>query len=224
MSKIISIHQPETYPQLSFFNKILNSDLFVILDHVQYRKNYFQNRNIITTQNNNIRYLTIPVARNTTSIKNKKISDPAFLKNHYQVLKNEYKNLAYFSELDGFFENSSVSTSLRDFNMNFINWVLCNLEINTKMVFSSDYTWYSVKSDLIFEICSYFDAEIYLSGVGGKEYLNLEAFKENLISFQYNEILHKSLNNFGLNKHSSIVELIPKIGFKNISKLLRNSK
>ena len=39
---IVTIHQPEHMPWLGFFNKAINSDLFVILDSVQYEKNYFR--------------------------------------------------------------------------------------------------------------------------------------------------------------------------------------
>jgi hypothetical protein len=44
---IVAIHQPEHLPWLGFFNKIDQADLFVLLDVVQFRKNYFQNRNRI---------------------------------------------------------------------------------------------------------------------------------------------------------------------------------
>lgn len=44
---VVAIHQPEHLPWLGFFNKMANADEFVILDNVQYRKRYFQNRNKI---------------------------------------------------------------------------------------------------------------------------------------------------------------------------------
>ena len=41
----ITIHQPEHFPYMGFFQKMESADLFVILDDVQYTKNNFQNRN-----------------------------------------------------------------------------------------------------------------------------------------------------------------------------------
>ncbi len=43
--KTITIHQPEHLPYPGFISKILLSDIYVILDDVQFRKNYYQNRN-----------------------------------------------------------------------------------------------------------------------------------------------------------------------------------
>ena len=40
----VTIHQPEHFPYMGFFQKIESADLFVILDDVQYTKNNFQNR------------------------------------------------------------------------------------------------------------------------------------------------------------------------------------
>ena len=64
---ILSIHQPETYPQLSYFDKIIKSDTFIFLDHVQFRKNYFQNRNTIFYKNEK-KYLNIPIRKKKEAI------------------------------------------------------------------------------------------------------------------------------------------------------------
>ena len=70
--KKITIHQPEHFPYLGFFQKMNESDLFVILDNVTYRKNYFQNRNKIKNTNGLDDWFTIPVEKNAT---NKLIKD-----------------------------------------------------------------------------------------------------------------------------------------------------
>src|SRR5207249_11577269 len=57
---VVTIHQPERLPWLGFFDKIRQADVFVMLDHVQYRKRYFQNRNRIRAEHGAI-WLTVPV-------------------------------------------------------------------------------------------------------------------------------------------------------------------
>ncbi len=37
----VGIHQPETFPWAGYFNKMMNSDLFIILNDVQYKKNKY---------------------------------------------------------------------------------------------------------------------------------------------------------------------------------------
>ena len=41
---IITIHQPNFFPYYPFFQKMKDSDIFVILKHCQFEKNNFQNR------------------------------------------------------------------------------------------------------------------------------------------------------------------------------------
>ena len=38
MLKLVAIHQPNFFPWLGYFNKIVRSDAFVFLDHVQFPK------------------------------------------------------------------------------------------------------------------------------------------------------------------------------------------
>ncbi|MCS7151846.1 MAG: WbqC family protein, partial [Endomicrobia bacterium] len=39
----VAIHQPQYLPWSGYFNKILQCDIFVFLDDVQYKKNEWQN-------------------------------------------------------------------------------------------------------------------------------------------------------------------------------------
>ena len=43
----IAIHQPEFMPWLGYFHKMKMADVYVILDKVQFKKRYFENRNYI---------------------------------------------------------------------------------------------------------------------------------------------------------------------------------
>ena len=58
---LISINQPAYIPWLGYYERIDSSDVHVILDHVQFEKNSFTNRNKILTQNGPV-WLTIPIA------------------------------------------------------------------------------------------------------------------------------------------------------------------
>ncbi len=57
---IVAIHQPEHLPWFGFIHKLSQANKFVYLDNVQFKKNYFENRNrIITAQG--LQWLTVPV-------------------------------------------------------------------------------------------------------------------------------------------------------------------
>ena len=47
----VTIHQPEHFPYMGFFQKVEKADIFIILDNVKFNKQYFQNSNKILTKN-----------------------------------------------------------------------------------------------------------------------------------------------------------------------------
>ncbi len=57
---IVAIHQPNFCPWLGYFAKILRSDLFVLLDDVQFSKNSWTNRVRIKTPQG-AQWLSVPV-------------------------------------------------------------------------------------------------------------------------------------------------------------------
>ena len=57
---IVGIHQPQYLPWLGIIDRIIKSDIFVMLDNVPYSKNYFYNRNRIKTANG-WNWITAPV-------------------------------------------------------------------------------------------------------------------------------------------------------------------
>ena len=57
---IVSVHQPHYLPWIGYFDKIDRSNVFVILDNVQYKKREFQNRNQIKMPAGPA-WLTVPV-------------------------------------------------------------------------------------------------------------------------------------------------------------------
>ena len=57
---IVTIHQPEHLPWLGFFHKFAQADLLVLLDNVQYRHKYFQNRNRIRSHDGET-WINVPV-------------------------------------------------------------------------------------------------------------------------------------------------------------------
>ena len=58
--KIVSAHQSTYLPWLGYYHRIAISDVHVVLDHVQFEKNSYTNRNIVYTPNGPT-WLTIPV-------------------------------------------------------------------------------------------------------------------------------------------------------------------
>ena len=192
---IVSIHQPEHLPWPGFFNKASKSDVFVILDSVDFRKNYFQNRNLISSQKGK-EWLTIPVQKETVdkSIRNIKVVTSSnswkkkYLKTlYYNYHKSPFFNL-FFEEIEKIINKNHKK--LIKYNMDLIAFFFSVLGINPKLFFSSSMNVNLSKGELVLEILDKVGATTYLSGISGKDYLDLNKFakrgiKIDFISFQY---------------------------------------
>jgi hypothetical protein len=98
---IVSAHQPAYNPWLGLLHKILLSDIFIVMDDVQFEKNSFINRNKIL-QNANEVMLTIPVK--TKEYKNKQIREIEVLDNtwiikHLKSIEQSYNKAKNFEVL-----------------------------------------------------------------------------------------------------------------------------
>src|SRR5207247_3385298 len=60
---IVSINQPAYLPWLGYFDRIRQSDLHIVLDHVQFEKGSFTNRTRIRGKDGRVFWLTIPVEK-----------------------------------------------------------------------------------------------------------------------------------------------------------------
>ena len=104
--KIITIHQPEHLPWLGLFNKIAKAETFVLLDTVQFEKNYFQNRNRIMGTSGEAQWIGIPVNTKNheeNNIKNTKIQIAGNTKNwkkeYLRTITYCYSKYPFFNDV-----------------------------------------------------------------------------------------------------------------------------
>jgi hypothetical protein len=227
---IVSIHQPNFIPWLGYFYKIYKSDVFVILDNVQFTKNGFTNRNRIKTpQGEN--WLTFPVIQSGKfgqDITNCVIfhKDQSARKIVNSVLAN-YKKSTYFDKY--FTEFSDIihrdTDKLCAINTELVHWILRELDIHTKVVKASELKSLEGEStERLVSICSELEATKYLAGLGAKKYQNDELFEQRGIElihspFKYPE--YKQLWN-GFIPNLSILDVIFNYG-PDARQLLLNS-
>ena len=133
---ICAIHQPQTYPWLGYFAKIMQSDIFVFFDDVQFKKNEYQNRNRIKTDRGWM-WLTVPVVHNfgqkinEVQIDNKQ----KWEKKHLNTLITYYRKAPFFNSLFAELKElySRKYELLIDFNIATIEWILKKLKIERKI-------------------------------------------------------------------------------------------
>lgn len=190
---IVTIHQPEHMPWLGFFHKISKADVFVILDNVQFRKNYFQNRNKIRTANG-WSWITVPVSHDSGSlIRDVKIAQSArWEEKWWKSLYLSYTKSKYFN-LYGEAIHAVINTpnpALSELNIALIDLMRGFLDIKNRIILASELDVCGCGSDLVLNICKKLKADEYLSGISGKEYLNAADFVKAGISLTYQEFHH----------------------------------
>ena len=166
----VAIHQPEHFPYLGFFQKMEKADLFVILDDVQFTKNNFQNRNRFLNKNRVEEWFTIELEPkpNKKLIKDIKVSENTkWRKKILSKLKTNFK---------GNFDEIYNEEKLIDINLKSIEYCRKHLNISTPLKFSSQLNINTKSSQRLADICDYFKANEYISGIGGKEYLDESLF------------------------------------------------
>jgi len=192
---IVSVHQPQYLPWSGYFHKIASSDLFVFLDRVQYKEREFQNRNKIRTADGWM-WLTVPVissGQGRQGISEVRIDNSVnWTHEHWESLKVWYGKAEYFSEHAPFFEEvyRKKWDWLVDINLVFIRYCLNYLTIDTPITFESALKTEKNKTERIIEICQEVHADTYLSGTGGKEYLEEEKFPQANIKLMYQDFKH----------------------------------
>jgi hypothetical protein len=178
---IISIHQPQYLPWDNFFKKIKKSDCFIFLDNVEFQKNGLQNRNQIKTSNGPI-WLTVPIKQKL----GQKISDVEidnskdWKKKHWKTISENYNKSKHFDSFKGNFQNIFLSNwnNLSELNIKIILEILMILNIKTKIYKASDLKVKGKSTELLVNLCKKINSKTYMSGEGGKNYLELEKFKE----------------------------------------------
>ena len=193
---IVSIHQPEHLPWLGFIHKVMNVDEFVLLDNVQFRKNYFQNRNKIRTKEG-WQWLTVPIKKfhSNQKINEIKISySQDWQSQNLDVIKNSYIKAKYFDVYFKDFEKiyKSEFRLLRDLNIELIKFILQKLGIHTKLHISSELLDDPGQggTNVTLNICKKLNADIYLSGAFGKDYLDISKFEKENIKVKFQDFKH----------------------------------
>ena len=212
----VSIHQPQYLPWFPYFQKISASDFFIFLDTVDFQKNGLQNRNKILTSNGPA-WLTVPVKHSLGQkiIDTKTNVGSGWKKKHVKTLMMNYGKLEYFKNIHEVLFDSydEAGDSLSDLNISLTKKFLRFMHINTPTLRSSDLSPSGASTQLLLNLCIQIGATTYISGIGGKNYLDVELFDSAGIAVEFlPPILPRSYphatSKFGSHTDLSVVDLL----------------
>lgn len=193
---IVSINQPAYLPWLGYFQRIAGSDLHVVLDHVQFEKNSFVNRNRVQTAGG-ATWLTVPVrtsgrfgelAIDALEVEN----NVPWRRKHWATLGQAYAAAPYFADHEPFFHSVYQRDWVRlsELCAEVTRYLLDAFGIATPIVRSSELGASGAKDELVLDLCRTTGATTYLSGALGRDYLREELFAGAGIDVAYQEYEH----------------------------------
>jgi|TARA_B110000858_G_C17710735_1_gene430442 hypothetical protein len=226
-NKIIVGHQPQYFPYLGIFNKIIQSDIFLFVDKTKFVSKVWHNRTLIKDKKDKVFYLTIPVTFNNGQLtKDIKLADDKWKMKHLKSIRLVYGSSLYFNDLYPLIEKVILQDSnyLIDYSLLSMNLILEKITYNKKNIFiQSEEKIIGIKNELIVNITKNFNSNIYLSGEGAKNYVDEKYLKDNGISHRFNEFEHPVYNQIGriFIKNLSVIDCIFNIGFEGLKKIIK---
>jgi hypothetical protein len=217
--KKCAVMQPSYLPWVGYFNLILNSDIFIFLDDVQYSKNTYFNRNRYPSKvGEGFSWLTVPI-RNESAAQSinetRLIDDGKWQQKHLKTLAQNYSRADFFS---AFFPTlqaeigSSGKASLATLNIGLIRAICSYLNIKREFFTSSELNISGPRSERLLAFCEKFDCEVYLSPAGAREYIEADAILgPSTVKVQYQNYICQPYKQRGFGDfipYMSIVDLL----------------
>ncbi len=210
---IVFVHQPEYIPWLGFFDKLARCDTFVIYDDAQFQHGGFHNRNRIRTQRG-WEWLTVPISHgHPQTIKDVKIAGDQWRNRQLSMITHNYEKTPYFREYYSVIKEAIQFEHelLIGLNLHLIKAIAELLDIKAKMMRSSEFPYAGTeKNEKLVSMCKFLGADTYLSGSGGKSYVNENLFSGAKISVNWHSYIHPTYKQRfeGFEPNMSIIDLL----------------
>ena len=224
----IAIHQANYFPYPGFFHKINQADVFVIQDDVKF-VNRTTNRNKIISSSE-YTWINVPIKKGHKSlpIMDVKINNEIpWGKINLKKICAGYNKAKFFHLYKDYFENLYKKEWNNIFDLNFetIKQVLRWLDIKVEIVVESELRVSGQPTERLVKVCKKLGADTYISGIGGKKYLDEKLFEKNKIILKYQNYspiryLQHASKSFIPNL--SIIDLLANVGSES-GKLLKEN-
>lgn len=217
-------------PWLGYFDKMDRSDVFVLLDNVQYKKREYQNRNRIKTSQG-WAWITVPVLEKSSWKINEVLINDTFewRKRHLHALELNYGKSLYFGNYINLFREFYLKEwrVLSDVNRAGVMLLKDILGISSEVVRASDMEGLREEPTLrLIDICRKVGADTYLSGRDGRNYMNMELFEEAGIRVLFQDFRHPVYPQLfgGFEYFMSVVDLLFNCGGDSIEVIRRGNR
>lgn len=188
---ILTTNQPYFSPFPGFFYKAYISDVFVLLDSVQFpRGTTWITRNRFKNDQGTL-WMTIPVWKKGLGLQNinevRICHEGHWSRKNLASLQQAYAHAPYFAEHVNFAREmfSNRYDKLIDLNIAIIRHLMAHLVIETEIKLQSDLGINSRGRQLLIDLCKHFGASTFLAQLYARKYLDADLFQQAGIELQF---------------------------------------
>lgn len=225
---IACVHQPNFLPWMGFFAKIAASDVYIVMDNVQFPRNSWVNRVRVGGRGEPM-WLTVPVrhlGRLDLPIAETEISYEAdWVSKQLRTVQQRYARAPFFRPVFASMEEALASREplLAERNLALIRKVLALCGIERRIVRGSELAKTGSSSTLIAAMCRAAGADVYLAGQGAADYDDHAVYAEAGIEYRTAGFVHPEYEQVGVDhfeKGLSVIDALFNIGVERTRGLL----
>lgn len=232
MTRTVVIHQPDFAPYLGFFHRLLDADLYVALDHVQFvtgTSRCWTHRDKIKTAQGE-KWLTISVKRapRDTAINQIELADTNWCEDNLSQIEQNYRKAPGYAEIMPLVQElyGKPPRLMRDFNLRWLERLTDLLDVSIPFILSSSLEPRGQKNELLVDLLGKVNATHYLSGIGARAYMEPDKFSSAGIEVVWQQFVHPVYpQQFGpFIPYLSILDVLFNCGVSGSRALLRSCK
>lgn len=227
----VALMQPTFLPWLGYFELMTKADVFVFLDDFQFVYQSYHQRNRLFTNQNTVQWITCPINKKVSlfaPLNRTIISENGWRRKLWRTIENNYKKTPFFSvysaELYSLLLQSYENLAIQ--NMTLIRALAQILGIHTELHCSSEHTFHSKRSALVYEILKFYETDTYFSAHGSFGYMkedgvfpveDIEVLFQNAVPEPYPQIGSKTFV-----PYLSVLDALFNVGAERTKKLIEN--
>jgi len=227
----VVIHQPHYFPYPGFFHKLTVADIFVVMDNTQYDKR-FTNRNKILAESNSTKWITVPINKKHKFVANRLVeinNNVPWRTHNFDSIRGSYTHSKFFHLYENYFKNlyEKEWKYLCDLDIETLKKTIEWLGIKIKIVLESELKINGKGTEHLINVCKVVDADTYISGIGGKNYMNEKLFEQNnikLVYQNYEPVVYEQHLSKSFIPNLSIIDLLCNVGNNSLNLITKNNK
>jgi WbqC-like protein family len=228
---IVAIHQPNFFPWLGYFDKIARSDVFILLDHVQFQKTggTWSNR-VKLLMNGEARWVTAPVDRSFHGVRPicemEFQADQPWREKLLKSLTTNYAQAPFFRETMACIEPLVLNpeNNLARYNGDAVMAIAKQLGLpSEKFRWSSELGADEQASEMLISLTRTVGCDVYMCGGGAAGYQDDAAFAAAGVDLVYQNYQHPVYPQVGAKKFVaglSIIDVAMNLGWSGVKALL----